>query len=413
MSHLLLLTGSFPHDAVPEFLDVEVWSLAERFDEVVVVPARPRGPMIRELPPNVRVDYSLSASLGAPTQSRFSGLSRKAIAARNAITAWHIGLGFDFRAFLKDSRSPGWFAHALLARADAQALRRWAARRNPPSIAYTFWLGPDSVGLRKAWPNVPIVSRAHGGDVYPQAHGWSTIPFQGTAITSCNRVYCVSENGRALLARANPTAATKLKVARLGISDIGGLSAKTTDSSLRVLSVSTIDSNKRVVDIARAVLALASQGVSVYWRHFGDGPLREQVEQILATYSGVNLKWELSGHVPKEAVAEALRTGGFDAFINLSKSEGVPVSLMESQCVGLPAVATRVGGSEEAAPPELNYFVPANFESPQVTEALRRAMSDSDELAAKRRSWWRDNFDADNNYQQFADELAKVAFEHH
>jgi glycosyltransferase involved in cell wall biosynthesis len=265
------------------------------------------------------------------------------------------------------------------------------------------------VGLRKAWPDVPIVSRAHGGDVYPQAHGWSTIPFQAAAITSCDRVYCVSEHGRKSLARSNPAAAKKLEVARLGIADIGGLSPRPSDSSLRVLSVSTIDSNKRVVDIASAMVAMAADGVPVYWRHLGDGPEREHVEQIMAAYSGVGLTWDLPGHVPKEAVEQALRTGGFSAFINLSKSEGVPVSLMESQCVGLPVVATRVGGSEEAAPLDINYFVPTSFERSHVTEALRRAKSDGDEMPARRRTWWRGNFDAVSNYQQFADELAKVA----
>jgi glycosyltransferase involved in cell wall biosynthesis len=74
----------------------------------------------------------------------------------------------------------------------------------------------------------------------------------------------------------------------------------------------------------------------------GDGPERERVEDELARYSldrRVRLLGE-RGDVP-ELLADA------DVFLLASRSEGLPLSVIEAMAAGLPVVASDVGGLRE------------------------------------------------------------------
>ena len=95
--------------------------------------------------------------------------------------------------------------------------------------------------------------------------------------------------------------------------------------------------------------------------------------------------------------------------MNLSLSEGAPVSLMEAQCVGLPVVATAVGGSPEVAPAELNELVSPDDSVGEIAEAVRRALDRPPDEAQARRDHWARQYDAGLIYPRWAEELAGIA----
>lgn len=74
----------------------------------------------------------------------------------------------------------------------------------------------------------------------------------------------------------------------------------------------------------------------------GDGPLREQVQQVLREGRAEPLAW-LAG--ARDDVPELLR--GLDAFVLPSQAEGVSNTILEAMASGLPIVATAVGGNPE------------------------------------------------------------------
>jgi glycosyltransferase involved in cell wall biosynthesis len=400
---LLLVTSSWPNVTVPEFLDDEIRHLARVFDRIVVAPVRPRAPATALLPQQVKVDYTLAQHLTHTRLSR-SRASRPLTAAVRGARPNRHGFGFSARELAVDWRNPAWIRSSLIGRADSTSVAGWAARLTPPDVAYTFWLGPATVGLRDAWPDVLLVSRVHGGDLYPDQHGWRSIPFQETAARSVDRLATVSLNGRESLVRRFPELASRTVVRPLGIADLGGLAPRSRQKAIRLLSASSIDENKRVPLIWEAACELARSGSEVEWTHYGDGPGRAELDRLVG--SGPRpLTVAIKGHVPAEVVHHELRSGNHDVFINLSRSEGAPVSLMEAQCVGMPVVATAVGGSPEVAPARLNELVALEDRIATVARAIRRAYARPAEDGAARRDHWARNYRADLVYPAWAREL--------
>ena len=55
----------------------------------------------------------------------------------------------------------------------------------------------------------------------------------------------------------------------------------------------------------------------------------------------------LKGNVDNAALLEDYITENYYLFVNVSSSEGIPVSIMEASSVGIPCLATDVGGTGE------------------------------------------------------------------
>ncbi len=401
---LLLVTTCWPYRGVPEFLDDEIHHLARRFGRIVVAPMRPRGERGTGLPPGVEVELELAQHLqrASPLPS-----SRQLTALVRAGRPASVRSGIDRSQFAKDARHPTWLRTAVINRADANSVAAWAKRRPAPALGYTFWLGAATAGLRAGWPHMPLVSRVHGGDLFAEAHGWSSIPYQAAAIRSVDILASVSECGRSYLEDKFPEAVARTHVRKLGISDLGAWQPRTRrDDSINMLSVSSIDDNKRVLWIAELARELACHR-PVRWTHLGDGPLRGRVELALAK-SPANLQVQLRGQVGSATVRSELLAGGHDVFVNLSLSEGAPVSLMEAQCCGIPVVATAVGGTPEVVPGALNELVGAGATLDDLAKAVLRAVARPIDQAQRRRHHWAANYDADTNYGAWAGELARL-----
>ncbi len=405
---LLLVTARWPLTATHEFLDEEIPRLSEVFDHIVVAPMRPDGPLKTMLPPGVRVDRSLAAHLETSTLTR-GWRSRRLTAASRALRPNPAGLGVTALDVRHDGFKGRWVREALLRRADTSSVAAWAARRTRrPDLAYTFWLGSATVGLRAAFPDVPVVSRVHGGDLFPAQSGWQSIPFQGAAVRSVDLLASVSESGRDSLVRRFPASSQYVTVNRLGTRDIGAQPEPPSARPLRLLSASSIDPNKRVDLIAQVVQLLAQQGKRVEWTHLGSGPgLSELMARVadLAPSATANLK----GQVSLDEVHRELRFGGHHVFVNLSLSEGAPMSLMEAQCVGIPVVATRVGGIPEVVARQWNEIVDPRDSTRSIASAVLRAAARPAHERARRRAHWATFYSASVNYSEWALELERLA----
>jgi sugar transferase (PEP-CTERM/EpsH1 system associated) len=104
----------------------------------------------------------------------------------------------------------------------------------------------------------------------------------------------------------------------------------------------------RLVDVKdhstllEALRLVTSAGVPLLAVIAGDGPLRTALESTILTL-GLQDRVRLLGHRSDiETVMAAL-----DIFVLSSRSEGLPMAILEAMASGLPVIATRVGGVDE------------------------------------------------------------------
>jgi glycosyltransferase involved in cell wall biosynthesis len=196
-------------------------------------------------------------------------------------------------------------------------------------------------------------------------HGWSYAPYRGPVralyrlleralapLTSA--IVCVSDhdaaaaNGRAVLIR---NAVDLAAIPR----------AMPMASSPRIVSVGRLKEPKDFVTLRRALESIERDG----WHAMvaGDGPQRAELE---------GGPFELLGE--RDDVRELLAVS--DVFVLSSRSEGLPMSVIEAMAAGLPVVATAVGGVPElVVDGETGMLVPPGDER-SLASALRRLLAD-------------------------------------
>ncbi len=115
--------------------------------------------------------------------------------------------------------------------------------------------------------------------------------------------------------------------------------------------------------LIRAVALAVRRRPDLSFVAVGQGPLEDETREAART-AGVADHLRFLGYR-----ADARRVmAGFDVFTLSSRHEGLPVTLMEAAALGLPVVATRVGGVPDAVDPERSVLV-----DPDDPEALADA----------------------------------------
>ena len=150
--------------------------------------------------------------------------------------------------------------------------------------------------------------------------------------------------------------------------------------------------------------------ISIEWTHFGDGELMDEIREYAGDKLGSNVKVSFAGNIANTELMERYAAKDFTVFLNASSSEGLPVSVMEAMSFGIPCIATDVGGTGEIVGDDHGVLISKDATAGEIVEAIRAVYNmDEDDyqtLRHKARSFWKNHFDADQNYQEFFEELA-------
>jgi glycosyltransferase involved in cell wall biosynthesis len=179
-------------------------------------------------------------------------------------------------------------------------------------------------------------------------------------------VVCVSEKERAQGIERGACTPEQAVVVHNAV-DVADARASTLDGDPPLLlSVTRLKAPKDGVTLARA-LRLLEPG-SYRAALVGDGPDRPQIEAELGDAG------ELLGE--RTDVVELL--AGADVFVLSSRSEGLPLSILEAMAAGLPVVASAVGGIPELVVDGKTGFVVPPGDAKALAEALRTLVADAE-----------------------------------
>ncbi len=144
-------------------------------------------------------------------------------------------------------------------------------------------------------------------------------------------------------------------------------------------TVANFREQKDYPNLLEAIRLLAQRGGPVRCVSVGHGPLESEMHSLAQTLGIEDRVIFLGRRRDATRIMSA-----FDVFTLASQWEGLPVALMEALAIGLPIVATRVGGVDEAVgAEEFVTLVPAKdpealalaFESVLTDETRRTAMA--------------------------------------
>lgn len=413
---VVLVTAAYPSDSVQEvtFVGPELGQLVRVFDRVIVAPAV-RGSVSCPLPMGeIEVDWGLAAAIHPRSMRQRVQWLAMALA-----DPW-------FSADV--ARHPTLLARPVKLRRLAfcvVAARRtgiWieglfhSGRCAPgATVVLTFWLNHLTAGAGLARAGVPemrLVARAHGADVYAERYSPPWIPLHGRAVAAADWVFAVSEAGRSHLAARYPRCRSRIEAAPLGTLDPGFTAQPSKDGTFRLLSCSSLLPLKRVdlLISGLAELARSRPDMRLQWDHIGDGDLRCQLERLAGEKLGTSIGWRFHGRLDPHQVMAFYRDQPIDAFVSTSLSEGRPVSIMEAQSCAVPVIATAVGGVPEMVTSDDGILLSPRPDPSEVAAAIAAA-ADEPGIAAKRaasRHRWEASHDATKVGLEFAHHLRNL-----
>lgn len=402
---LVLLTNDYPA-AVGDasFLANEIDELATQFDQVIIFSYRSRGDARVELPENVT---HAGALCDAPRVGGVRGLLSARLGRASCAAAIEATGGS-----LWQNPRQSWgniFTGIRFADYIARQLRRLGVTREDGIFVYSFWGTHSALALPFLRGATRITMRMHRFDLYEEEN--PHLPLRATLFDAVDTVVTISDDGCDYLRwRYGPKVLDphKVLVSRLGTRDPGvsPVASRCPDEeseSLRVVSCSSLAPVKNVGALIPALESLAARG-PVEWTHLGGGPLEDELrmEADAAMTRQPNLHADIRGWTPHEEVMAYYRENRPHLLVNVSDSEGVPVSIMEAMSFGVPVVATDVGGTGEIVDRQRGsgVLIPLRPTTEQIVEAI--TVVTTQPSAFNPRRTWSELSDAETNAKQIA-----------
>ena len=395
---IYVLTTNFPYGLSEPFLNTESEFLAKRFEKVHFVPMWINGEQ-RDVPNGSIVERPL---LGFNPKGNLKLVVKGLFCISPFFYA--VPIFFKEKAWKGKRRFWDFMTSFLLIRA---MYASWSLKLDRNALLYSYWGDKTALllPLIKKKFGCCCISRFHGTDLYEEACGGYK-PFRRWLFKSLDLAVPISKNGkRYLMERYGNDAPKRIEVHRLGVFD-HGLNPKEENGVFQMVSCSNIVPVKRVSLLAETIGKL---DFAVEWTHIGDGPMRPEVERVVSGYPNY-VRVTLLGSMPNAEVLRYYSTHHVDLFINVSESEGVPVSIMEALSFGIPVMATHVGGVSEIVDERNGKLLTVDITVQQLTKIITEFYYNPDKeiYRGNARQRWVEMCDAERNYKDFCELLIRL-----
>ncbi len=412
---IVIITNSYPFGTGEEFLETEIEYLLPHFEKIYVFAMSPSDKSMRRIPENVvanklRLENSFFDGVKAVgylfdrlLYQEF-GLARKELKLKFSLSI--------LRKIISMLRKRDKLARNIEETISGEV-------RDSKTYFYSYWMHHGAFGLtseRLRGLNAVSFCRGHGYDIYFEREADNYLPFRKFIVDNLDNVFLISENGREYLTEHLPGIDdTKLEVSRLGIRNNRSPAKTSADNVLRIVSCSRISEIKRLDLIIDALAEI--DDFPIIWTHIGDGELMSHIcnyakEKLEAK---PNVEFELKGYLSNSEVFDFYENNEVDLFLNVSKSEGIPVSIMEAFSFGVPAIATDVGGVREIVGEACGYLISPQPSAKELRNAIItfRGLSNDAVMKIKRsaRVKWNESFNAEKNYKQFVKSILNIGGE--
>ena len=409
MRYLILIDKKYPFDKGEPFLENEIVNYKHTIDKLIIFPIDigKGSKLTRNVPLNVDVHLSNKKSTKL-FKLKVSFKSILLMALKKNITTIAVN-GY------KKSIKSAWFAAYFnniceeKTKSIIKILRSYNIKNSDEVIVYSYWLYTTAciaLSVKDYFKNngieAKVISRAHRFDIYDDK-----LPFKKEMITALDRIYPCSNDGAKYLKDRYSFAKDRINVAYLGTIDHGIQKNIYDTKKFVIVSCSRITKIKRVERIARTLklIDVSKIGKRIKWIHIGSGKNLKKIRNYCAK-NLPHIEVEFKGFIPNCDVYKLYQKEYLNLFINVSLSEGLPVSIMEAISFGLPVIATDVGGTREIVLDKYNgRILDADFEDTELAHYIESFIIMDKSLYCtyreNSRKLWEEKFNANKNYKMF------------
>lgn len=399
---LNFFTLEFPCGGGEAFIENELPFSAEMFKKVFIYPFNASAPLYRTLPGNVEV-------IKKPVSTGF--ISKK---------IWLQNIGLIFRILAKEffntpqksfflKKIKTWNVLIVNAIQDLEFLQ---SQTNLSDISmkeqtfYSFWMNEWALALAIAVDRGLIkefVIRSNGFDIFDERREGNYMPFRAFIYSKSKQVHINARQGVEYV-KAKNIYPEKVKLSYLGTKDYGE-NPFSENEKFTLLSCSRMVALKRVHLIAEI---LKNCDFPIKWIHIGEGPELEKVKAA-ATQLPNNIEFIYQPRFPSHAgLIEFYKKEQVNLFINISETEGLPVTIQEALSFGIPTLATDVGGTAEVVNDKTGILIPKDFDPKKVAIQINEfSKSNLNRLDFRKgvRKFWASNFKAEEVATKFLTQL--------
>lgn len=404
---LFFFTSCYPYGTGETFIENEIEYLAEAFDKVVIASNDMVNDQTRTISTNTllyRLGYELSTA-------------QKILAYRNIFTK----LFWQEIAIIKNTYKQKLTKGIINTMCQTlqkscywkpiiSAIIQKESKVTDQIYLYSYWNNDMACAIasyKQTKNKVKAFSRMHRWDVYFEESSINYLPFRKYIFKTLNCVFSISEDGIQYTENKLNENFKTIKLSRLGVQE-QKIQNPPNKGIFHILSISNLIPIKQIDLIIRALYQLNFEFI---WTHIGDGPILNELQKLAE--QKITGKYEFKGSMKNKEVLNYLATIPVDLFINMSLSEGIPVSIMEAMSFGIPVMATAVGGTPEIVENENGMLLSPNPTPSAIANQIIKFYNlTAKEKEIKRETAyqrWRLKFSAEKNYRDFTKLLQEQA----
>lgn len=412
MNKLIFITSKFPFGNGETFIENEIDYLAKSFDKVYIYAVEAVGnEPKRKVPKNVTV---FAANPKTVTKKDYIPCLFNWLNIKEIFT--HC---LSKNAFAKISACCYFLAETKESSKNITGfLKECEIQSSDMITVYSYWLstiGMCAVNIHKKLEKMHVkanlVSRCHGFDIYEYRSFISYLPFQEYIVKKMDNLFPCSKDGEEYLKEKYPSQSAKITTEYLGVADRFNTKIPERKEIFNIVSCSNIIPVKRVNLIVEALSKITDK--KILWTHFGDGEEFEKIKNLAKNILSENIKCNFYGRITNTEIYDYYNNNDVNLFLNVSSSEGLPVSIMEAISFGVPVIATDVGGTTEILNDRKNgILLKKDFQIEELRNAICKIVDmpneEYKELCDGSRKTYESNFVAQKNYKKFCETIKSV-----
>lgn len=383
MHKVFIVTNSYPYAVGEDFFYPELECWAKRADCIVTLLPLKKGGQARLVPQGVRVDtalavthkrdryfYTLLALFSSFFWSELLFLWRRQGVTSQSIRSLLITVG----SFLRIK----------------SRLKSVICSEKKAFIIYAYWSDVAAYAacfLKRENPFIKIVARAHGYDLYEERRVANYMPLKRRFAPSFDALFVLSNGAKKYAVERYGFHGANVHVSPLGVTLPASSAPAPKPDHPVILTLSYCVELKRIEKVVDAleIWAKKNNKGTLRWVHIGDGPLYEFLKRYAEEKLGniQNVSYDFAGRFSAGEVQKFLQASEVSLILNVSDSEGMPVSLMEAMSVGIPPIAPNVGEISDLVSPYNGWLLGQKPSPLEIADAIERILTAEDYLGLR------------------------------